>query len=508
MPTGGLSFLGNRQVLRPMITIIGLGPGSAKHLTRAAWDILQRIETLALRTARHQSLADLPAKLRIVSFDEVYETQAQFDQVYEEIADRILAMAQRDGQAFYAVPGHPLVGEASVTKIMQRAREAEIPVEIVAGLSFVEPCLSLLDIDALDGLQLLDGLDVAAQYHPPINPSLPALLAQVYSRGVASDLKLTLMNQYPDDFGVKLVHSAGNDDARVESLALYEIDRSQQIDITTALYLPSLGDLSSFEALQNIIAHLRSPAGCPWDREQTHRSLRPFLIEEAYEMLEALDGDDPQALCQEMGDLLLQILLHTQIAIDDGEFMMADVLRHLNKKMIHRHPHVWGDAPKTGDFGQLSQIWQAAKAAERSGKADAPESILDGIPVGAPALFVAQRYSARASRIGFDWDDISGVEAKFQEELAEVHAAETSEDRAQEIGDLIFVLVNWLRWLGIDDPESLLREINAKFYRRFRHVEAQAKAAGKPLADFSLHELDVWWREAKQLTKPTAKDAL
>ncbi len=486
-----------------MITIIGLGPGSAKHITRGAWDTLQRIDTLALRTARHLSLAELPDGLRVLSFDDVYEAHEQFDQVYEEIADRVLALARRDGQVAYAVPGHPLVGEASVTKILQRARESAIEVEIVPGLSFIEPCLSLLGIDALDGLQLLDALSVAAQYHPPINPSLPALLAQVYSRDVASDLKLTLMNQYPDDFAVNLVHSAGNDDARMESLALYEIDRSRHLDITTSLYLPPLDAFSSFEALQNIIAHLRSPAGCPWDREQTHRSLRPFLIEETYEVLEALDSGDSQALSQEMGDLLLQILLHTQIAIDEGEFTMADVLRHLNKKMIHRHPHVWGDEPKTGDFGQLSRIWQAAKAAERSGEDDAPKSILDGIPAGAPALFVAQRYSARASRIGFDWHDISGVEAKFQEELAEVYAAETREERAEEIGDLIFVLVNWLRWLGMDDPESLLREINAKFSRRFRHVEERARAAGKPISDFTLDELDVWWREAKLLPKPS-----
>ena len=135
---------------------------------------------------------------------------------------------------------------------------------------------------------------------------------------------------------LKLIHAAGDADAQVETLKLFEIDRSSRIDITTSLFLPALGKLSSFEELQNIIAHLRSPEGCPWDREQTHKSLRPFLIEEAYEVLESLDADDPNALYQEMGDLLLQILLHTQIAIDAGEFYMSDVLQHLNKKMIHR----------------------------------------------------------------------------------------------------------------------------------------------------------------------------
>ena len=479
-----------------MITIIGLGPGPIKHLTLGVWEVLRKAETVVLRTARHACVADLPAGLRVLSFDDVYRAYEQFDQVYDEIARRVLDMANRDGQVVYGVPGDPRVGETTVSRIIKRAADAGMPVEILPGLSFIEPCLSLLGIDALNGLQIVDALSVAAQYHPPLNPAMPALLAQVYSRGVASDLKLTLMNQYPDDFAVQLAHAAGSEQAQLESLPLYAIDRSRHINITSALYLPPLHELSSFEALQNIIAHLRSPAGCPWDREQTHKSLRPYLIEEAYEVLEALDADDPQALCKEMGDLLLQIMLHTQIAIDEGEFTMADVLRHLSQKMIHRHPHVWGDAPASGDFGQLSQIWQAAKAAER-GDDEGPRSILDGIPAGAPSLFVAQRYSARASRVGFDWPDISGVEAKFAEELAEIFAAESNEERAKEIGDLIFVLVNWLRWLGLDDPESLLREINAKFYRRFRHIEERARATGQPISHFSLDELEAWWQEAK-----------
>lgn len=480
-----------------MITIIGLGPGSMKHLTLAAWEALQQNDTVYLRTSRHPCVEEFPATLHCVSFDDVYESHEKFDDVYSEIAERVLAIARQGSKVLYAVPGDPLVGEASVAKIVRAAHAESINVEIIPGVSFIEPCLSLLGIDALDGLQIVDALSVAAQYHPPINPALAALLGQVYSRDVASDLKLTLMNQYPDDFPVKLVHSAGNANAKVETLQLFEIDRSSLIDITTALYLPPLGALSSFEALQNIIAHLRSPEGCPWDREQTHRSLRPYLIEEAYEVLESLDAGDPQGLCKEMGDLLLQILLHTQIAIDEGEFHMSDVLQHLNEKMIHRHPHVWGDAPKTGDFGQLSQIWQEAKAAERAEAGISSRSILDGIPTGAPALFVAQRYSARAARAGFDWQDVSGVEAKFREELAEVYSAQTDAERAHEIGDLIFVLVNWLRWLGVDDPESLLRETNAKFARRFRHVEAQMENAGGAAGEFTLDELENWWRDAK-----------
>ncbi len=483
-----------------MITILGLGPGAVDDLSRRAWEIIQATPTLYLRTARHPCVADLPATCKVVSFDEVYQQFAQFDDVYAEIAARVIQVAREAGEIVYGVPGDPLVGEATVTRILERAREEAIQVEIVHGISFIEPCLSLLGIDALDGLQVLDALTVAEQYHPPLNPALPALLAQVYGPAVASNLKLTLMNQYDDEFPVTLVHAAGTAEAAVESVKLYEIDRSERIDVMTSLYIPVMDEMSSFESLQNIIAHLRSAEGCPWDREQTHKSLRPFLIEEAHETLEALDADDPQALYEEMGDLLLQILLHTQIAIDEGEFKMPDLLRHLNEKMIRRHPHVFGDIEATDDLGQLSRIWHEVKQAEKASDSEPIESILDGIPKGAPALFVAQRYSQRASKVGFDWHDVGGVEAKFREELAEVFEADSAEARVKEIGDLIFVLVNWLRWLGVDDPESLLRQTNAKFYRRFRHVERRAQAAGKPIAEFSLVELEVWWREAKRLT--------
>lgn len=481
-----------------MITIIGLGPGSIGHLTRKAWDKLHEADTVYLRTSRHPCVAQLPASLNCLSFDEVYQTFQRFEDVYAEISERILRVARRDGQVVYAVPGDPLVGEASVARIIERAREEALGLEIIHGLSFIEPCLSLIGHDALDGLQILDALSVAEQYHPPINPALPALLAQVYSRDVASNLKLTLMNQYPDEFQASFIHAAGEADASVESLRLFEIDRSSKIDITTTLYLPALGELSSFESLQNIIAHLRTPEGCPWDREQTHQSLRPFLIEEAYEVLDTLDADKPAALCQELGDLLLQILLHTQIAIDEGEFYMSDLLRQLNEKMLRRHPHVFGDAAPTSDLAQLSRIWNEVKAAEKAGSDQQSESLLDGVSKAAPALFVAQRYSARAAKVGFDWLDIAGVEAKFKEELDEVLAAETTDERVRELGDLIFVTVNWLRWLGVDDPESLLRSINAKFYRRFKHVETQAAKQGKPLGDFSLDELDRWWQDAKR----------
>ena len=291
----------------------------------------------------------------------------RFEDVYRAIVETILEIASRGQDIVYGVPGDPFVGEATVSRLLEAAQARALDVEIINGISFIEPCLAQIGIDALDGIQIVDALEVASQYHPPTNPAKPALFAQVYSRQVASDLKLTLMNQYPETFPVKLIHGAGSSTDAVESLPLFQIDRSDKIDVMTTLFLPAIHPLGSFEAFQDIIAHLRSDQGCPWDREQTHQSLRPFLIEETYEVLEALDRNDTRALAEELGDLLLQIILHSQIAVDDGEFYMSDVLRIVNEKMIRRHPHVWGDTDVNGDPEQVTLNWEDIKRAEKSG---------------------------------------------------------------------------------------------------------------------------------------------
>jgi len=481
-----------------MITIVGLGPGSIDDLSLKAWRTLENAETLYLRTNRHPCVKHLPEHLTCHSFDDLYDSLDNFDEVYTTIAARVFAVAEEQGNVVYAVPGDPFVGESTVSRLINLALNAGIEVDIINGISFIEPMLAEIGVDALDGIQILDALDVSNVYHPPINPEVPVLLAQVYSQTVASNVKLSLMNQYPDELPVKLIHAAGNDgQAVIEDVFLYEIDRSEHIDVLTSLYLPALGKLTSFESFQNIIAHLRSPEGCPWDRKQTHQSLRPYLIEEAYEVLETIDNDDPDELYKELGDLLLQIVLHTQIAIDNGEFFMSDVLRYVNEKMIRRHPHVWGEVDVKGDPQKVTANWEDIKKAEKAEAGDTPEYMLDSIPSGAPALFVAHKYQHKSAKVGFDWDKIEDVENKAREEFEEILSATSDEDKAKEIGDLMFVLVNWLRWLNVDDAEALMRETNAKYRRRFTYVEKQATQNGKSMHDYTLQELDAWWDEAK-----------
>ena len=476
------------------LTIVGLGPARADDLTRRAWTAIEHAPAVYLRTKEHPAVPHLPIRGALQSFDALYEVTADFEHIYGTIVREVLAAAET-GAVVYAVPGDPLVGESTVTRLMVAAKERGIPLEIIPGVSFIEPSLRLLGVDALDGLQVFDAIDLAAMHHPPLNPDFPALLGQVYSRQVASDLKLTLMNQYPDDFEVVLLHAAGADDESVERVPLYAIDRSERIGHMTSLYLPALGGMGSFEQFQEIIAHLRAPEGCPWDRKQTHRSLRKYLLEEAHEVLEAIDADDPAALSEELGDLMLQIVLHTQIAIDDGEFRMADVLSHINRKLIRRHPHVWGEVTVDG-ADQVVSNWDAIKQAERAGKPDQRESLLDGVPKGMPALLQAYEYTAKAAKPGFDWERLEDVTAKVQEELNEVITATSPEHTAEEVGDLFFVLVNWARWLNVE-PESALREANAKFYRRFRFIEQGAAAQGRALDSMTLAEMDALWNQAK-----------
>jgi tetrapyrrole methylase family protein/MazG family protein len=416
--------------------------------------------------------------------------------VYAQIVDRVTELAQQPGGVIYAVPGAPFVAEATAPEIARRARATGIPLRIVHGLSFVEPMLSALGVDLLPQTAVVDALDLATQHHPLFPPSAPVLIAQVYSQRVAGELKITLMAQYPDEHPVRLIHAAGTADERIEDLPLHEIDRSEHIGYLTALYVPALGEHTSFEEFQELIAHLRAPQGCPWDREQTHLSLRRNLIEEAYEVLDAIDAEDPAAMQEEFGDLLVQVVLHAQIATEAGEFRMSDVLHGIITKLISRHPHVFGDVDiKTADA--VIANWEQLKAKERKAKG-VERGILDGVAAALPALTQAEAYTSRAARVGFEWPNYEGIMGDVAEEIREFQTAETDEERESEFGDVLFALVNLSRWLKVD-AEAALRAANARFKNRFSYVEAGAKKQGRELKDMTLGEMDALWDEAKRV---------
>jgi tetrapyrrole methylase family protein/MazG family protein len=337
-----------------------------------------------------------------------------------------------------------------------------------------------------------------------IDPTVPLLVCQVYSRRIASGVKLALGRHYPDDHPVLLVRAAGvPGQETVSRRALYEIDRDGFADHLTSLWVPPLAPLQAArepQTLQLVMARLRAPDGCPWDREQTHASLRKYLLEETYETLDALDAGDAGALEEELGDLLLQIVFHAQVADEAGEFDLGDVVAGIVSKLIRRHPHVFGDE-QAGDAETVLRNWEALKRAERTarGSGDAPpKSMLDGVSRAMPALAYAQAVQARAARVGFDWPDADGVVEKVAEEARELTAA-PPESRQEELGDLVFSVVNLARRLGIDAEEAL-RAANGKFRARFAAMEATAREAGKTLDEYDAAGLDALWLRAKAAT--------
>ncbi len=481
----------------PGIILVGLGPGDPAKLTREAWDILVSTDQVWLRTNQHPSVPDLPPSLTIHSFDELYENGESYDDLYETIVEKVLELGKSPKGVVYAVPGDPFVAEATCPEIALRARTLGMPLKIVNGLSFMEPVFTALSLDPYPNLVIVDALELSQAHIPNFPPDMPVLVAQIYSRMVAAEVKMTLNAVYPDDHPVRLVHAAGTSEEIIEDIHLFEIDRSTKIGLLTVLYVPPLGVGTSFEAFQEIVAHLRAPDGCPWDREQTHDSLRTHLMGEAYEALAAMDSGNPAAMSEEFGDLLLQIVLNAQIASEDGEFNMAGILKGIYDKIVRRHPHVFSDVTLDGVQGVLKN-WEKLKAVERAGSDEPEKGLLDGVPLALPALSQAQEFQDRAARVGFDWKEVSGVLEKISEEIQEIREVKTEQELIDELGDLFFALVNLARWKNVD-AESALRNTSLRFKKRFAHVEQGARLQGRKLSDLSIGEMELLWQEAKRL---------
>lgn len=339
-------------------------------------------------------------------------------------------------------------------------------------------------------LTLLDAQELTSAHFPPTPPDVDMLILGVDSRELAAQVKSVLQANYPDEHEIFLVDAGKKKEERLGRLGAGDYSSS------CCVYIPSLGEGTSFEAFAEIVAHLRAPDGCPWDKEQTHQTLRKHLLEESYEALSAIDANDVDGMREEFGDLLLQIVLNAQIASETRDFSMREIVKGIYDKIVRRHPHVFGDVKLDGVDGVL-QNWEKLKEKERGGK-KVDKGLLDGVPSILPALNQAQEYQDRAARVGFDWPEIEDVLDKVREEIEEIKQAQNLEEVTAELGDLFFVLVNLARWRKVD-AESALREANLKFKKRFGYVEKSAKAQGRNLSDMTLEEMDAFWNEAKKL---------
>ncbi|KAB2953042.1 nucleoside triphosphate pyrophosphohydrolase [Heliorestis acidaminivorans] len=504
--------------MAPAIIIVGLGAGSPGHITLAGWQALCSARRLFLRTSIHPTVKFLEQEgLSFRSFDDLYEEASSFETLYHQIAE-ILFQEALESPITFAVPGHPFVGERVVTLLVEKAEQENLEVQIIGGTSFLEALYPLLKLDPSRGLLLLDAL---AMTERDLLATKETIVTQIHSTLVASDVKLTLMEVYPDDHEVVVVRGAGIEELeKVVKLPLYELDHLAWIDHLTSLYVPALpqeslavqgavGDSSargkyskaSLSPLVDVMVTLLGPDGCPWDRKQTHQSLKPYLLEESYEVLEAIDQGDRQSLQDELGDVLLQVVFHSLLAEQKGHFQVDDVIRSITEKMIRRHPHVFGDVT-VNSADDVVVNWEAIKAEEKAkqgldGKAN---TILDAVSLSLPALMRAEKVQKKASTVGFDWEEWQGARDKVEEEWQELlEAIELSSEDAvrEELGDLLFAVVNLSRFFRVNSEEALQRTTD-KFVRRLQFVEQACRKEGKNLTSCTLEELDRFWEEAKK----------
>jgi tetrapyrrole methylase family protein/MazG family protein len=452
------------------ITVVGLGPAGPELLTAATTAAISATPVRYVRTRRHPTVVAVPGA---VALDRHYERATTVEDVYPAIVEELVAAAVRHGHVLYAVPGSPAVAERTVELLRADAR---VDVEVVPALSSVDLAWARLGVDPLDrGARIVDGHRFAVE---AAGERGPLLVLQCDSPEVLASIKLAV----EDGPAVTVLQRLGRPDERIESVAWNALDRVVA-DHLTSLWIPDLAEPVGLELVRfaELVRTLRER--CPWDAEQTHVSLRPYLLEEAYETIEAIDDGDSEHLEEELGDLLFQVFFHAAIGAQEGEFTLADVARGIHDKLVRRHPHVFG-----GEGGP--EDWERLKRAEK-GRASA----MDGIPKTLPALLYAQEAQRKAAAVGFDWASVEGAWPKVGEELAELRRAAPGE-QAGELGDLLFACVNVARHLGVD-PEEALRAATAKFRARFAAVEELAGARGLPLPGTPLVVLDQLWEEVK-----------
>ncbi|KUP04250.1 hypothetical protein Q73_16115 [Bacillus coahuilensis m2-6] len=477
------------------IDVIGLGSGDLDQLPYGIYKRLKESSHAYLRTKEHPVVRELEKEgFEYESFDAVYEEHDQFEAVYEAIVQTLIKKSEK-GPVLYVVPGHPLVAERTVQLLIEAERNGEIELGILGGQSFLDSLFTSVKVDPIEGFQLVDGTNL----HPSsILPTQNIFVGQVYDAMVASEVKLVLLEKYPYDHKVKLVTAAGSRDEVIREVPLYEMDHHAELNNLTSLFVPALTKkeelYKEFATLKEIISTLRGPNGCPWDRKQTHESLKKYLLEESYELIEAIDQDDIDGIIEELGDVLLQVMLHAQIGADDGMFDITDVIEVISEKMVRRHPHVFGDV-SVKDADEVTSNWDEIKKQEKSSNVS---SILDG-KKGLPPLQQGYEFQKEAAKVGFDWEDPKDAWEKVKEELAEF-AQEwehgNNEDLQKEWGDVVFSLVNVARMLNIH-PEEALVQTNLKFKHRFQYIEQAVAGRGQTLTDLSLEQLDALWNEAK-----------
>ena len=478
------------------IYVVGLGPGSIDALTMGAIKRIKSGEKHFLRTENHPTVEYFNQNnIEYKSYDYIYDREDDFIKVYEGIVEELILESEGLEPINYYVPGNPFVAEKTVELLLQK----NLDIEIVSGMSFIEPMIELVKRDPISGLKIVDG-EVFNSLMVDINVDM--IITQVYNQRILSDVKIVLSEIYGDDHKIWLVDAAGIEGMEKKSLiSIYELDRILQVSPLTSIYVNKIEKYNKktfdYNDLMGIMKLLRSEDGCPWDLKQTHESIRQCVIEEAYELVDAIDSGDIDHIIEELGDVLLQVIFHSQIAYDDGEFNPIEVTTALANKLIYRHPHIF--LGKTVESSQeVVYNWDELKYAKR--RLTSLTDRLNDIS-GLPALMKSYKIQEKAATIGFDWDDINGPLDKIMEEYHEViEAMQTfggGDVRVEEeLGDLLFAVVNLSRFMDVNPEVALNKTIN-KFLYRFEFMEQKSKDLGKDLEQMTLEEMDVLWNLAK-----------
>jgi tetrapyrrole methylase family protein/MazG family protein len=442
----------------PGISIAGLGPGNPELRTVGTQRAFEAADRIILRTRVHPGLGDLVGDPRVTDCDDLYEIADDFVALYAAIADRVVDAARSGGHIVFAVPGHPRFAEKSVPLIEAGARNLGIPVVVLDAVSFLDVATSALAIDPIaGGLQVADAEELAATIGADpfsagelgVDPSRPLLVAQIYNRDLASAVKIALSRLYPDEYVVVLVQAAGvPGELATSALPLHALDR-QQVNHLTSLWVPAMAPLEAHRSpnsLPRIVARLRAPGGCPWDREQTPATLRNAVLEEAYEVVDAIDADDYAGLAEELGDLLLLVTMHAQIAEENDQFRLEDVFEGITRKLIRRHPHVFGSVSATTPDAVIA-TWEGVKATERAEKGDskAKLNLIDRLPRAMPVTRKTVEVLAPRSILAAPEDPSAGdelldavrrlIELGFDPELALEASLRESIDRGDSASE-------------------------------------------------------------------------
>ncbi len=455
----------------PQLLLLGLDPSGASAERKDAAALLERSPLL---------LASNPLCPVI--------RQLCGERVQEASTARILSLLESRKDVAYVAVGHPLLDDGCARELHHQATEKGWEVRLEAAPSLLEQAYANIAL----GSEPHTVVSGAAPKQHTTDAALLVLAANVPPR-VLQDLG----RQYPAAHEVGVFSLNGNSAREARTLPLHEAI-AQNPDV---LYIPPLTPLEQLDdpkSLRWIMARLRAPDGCPWDQEQTHRTLKKHLLEETAEVLDALDEEDMAALREELGDLLLQVYFQAQVAEEQGDFTFEDVVRGISEKLVRRHPHVF-DGRAVGSAAQALANWEQIKQAEHAAHGKERHSLLDRVPRSLSGLSTAQAIGNTVAKVGFDWPDIQNVVVKLREEIDELVEAENREHHFEELGDVLFVLAQVAKWLQVDAEEAL-RASNAKFRRRFAYMEEVARHAGAELGDYSFEKLDSLWEEAKLAT--------